>query len=42
MTRPRTRLFTPAEIVGFVILAVIIFAVLPLMLDSFRLNLFGK
>ncbi|MEC7760672.1 MAG: urea ABC transporter permease subunit UrtC [Pseudomonadota bacterium] len=30
------------EAIGFVILAVIIFAVFPLMLDAFRLNLFGK
>ncbi len=42
MAHARIRLFTPAEIVGFIILAVIVFAVLPLVMDSFRLNLFGK
>ncbi|MEN1729687.1 MAG: urea ABC transporter permease subunit UrtC, partial [Pseudomonadota bacterium] len=41
MTRS-TRLFTPAEITGFIVLAIVVFAVLPLMLDAFRLNLFGK
>ena len=35
-------LFTPAEIVGFAILAAVIFVVLPMSLDAFRLNLFGK
>lgn len=30
------------ELIGFAILAVIIFLVLPSILDSFRLNLFGK
>lgn len=30
------------ELLGFVILAVVIFLVLPLVLDTFRLNLFGK
>ncbi|MEE2944585.1 MAG: urea ABC transporter permease subunit UrtC [Pseudomonadota bacterium] len=30
------------ELLGFVILAVVIFLVLPLALDTFRLNLFGK
>jgi len=38
----RNPLFTPAEIAGFAILAVIIFAVFPLTMDAFRLNLFGK
>lgn len=33
---------TKPEIVGFVILAIVIFAVFPLLLDTFRLNLFGK
>lgn len=36
------RLFTRQDIVGFVLLALLIFVVLPLALDSFRLNLFGK
>ena len=30
------------ELIGFLLLAVVIFLVLPGMLDSFRLNLFGK
>lgn len=38
----RNRFFTPAEIVGFAVLAALIFIVLPGLLDSFRLNLFGK
>ena len=44
MTRAQLKnpLFTPAEIVGFAILAVVIFVVLPMSLDAFRLNLFGK
>ncbi|MEL7346259.1 MAG: urea ABC transporter permease subunit UrtC [Pseudomonadota bacterium] len=44
MTRTVTRnpFMSTAEIVGFAILAVIIFVVLPSMLDSFRLNLVGK
>ena len=33
---------TPAEIAGFAILAILIFVVLPLGVDSFRLNLYGK
>lgn len=36
------RLFSQAEIVGFVILAALIFIVLPASFDAFRLNLFGK
>lgn len=36
------RLFSRSEVRGFVILAIIIFLVLPLSLDTFRLNLFGK
>lgn len=36
------RLFSTADIVGFVVLAIVIFAVLPAALDTFRLNLFGK
>jgi urea transport system permease protein len=37
-----TRLFTPAEAVGFAILALVIFVVFPAMLDPFRLNNMGK
>lgn len=33
---------SPAELAGFVILAIVVFVVLPTALDSFRLNLFGK
>ena len=36
------RLFTRSEIIGFAILAAVIFILLPAVLDSFRLNLFGK
>lgn len=36
------RIFTRQDIIGFAILASIIFIILPLALDSFRLNLFGK
>ncbi len=36
------RLFSGQDIVGFAILAALIFVVLPLTLDTFRLNLFGK
>ena len=39
---PEQKLFTPAELVGFVILATVIFIVLPASVDAFRLNLFGK
>ncbi|PKP67160.1 MAG: urea ABC transporter permease subunit UrtC, partial [Alphaproteobacteria bacterium HGW-Alphaproteobacteria-8] len=39
---PEQKLFTPAELVGFVILAAVIFLVLPASVDAFRLNLFGK
>ena len=38
----RNRFFTPAELAGFLILAALIFLVLPGLLDTFRLNLFGK
>ena len=41
MTR-KYRLFTPEEIINFALLALLIFIVLPMMLDTFRLNLFGK
>jgi len=37
-----SRLFTRSELIGFVVLAVIIFVVFPTVLDAFRLNLFGK
>ncbi len=39
---PEQRLFTQAEIVGFAILALLIFVALPASVDAFRLNLFGK
>ena len=42
MSRASNRLFTPSELVGFAILAILLFAVLPMALDTFRLNLFGK
>ncbi|MEM6356571.1 MAG: urea ABC transporter permease subunit UrtC [Pseudomonadota bacterium] len=44
MTRTITRnpFMTPAELVGFAILAVLIFVVMPMGLDAFRLNLVGK
>ena len=44
MTKTITRnpFLSPAEMAGFAILAAIIFLVLPAMLDTFRLNLFGK
>lgn len=38
----QNRLFTAAEILGFAVLAIVIFVVIPSVLDSFRLNLFGK
>jgi urea transport system permease protein len=41
-TVTRNPFLTPAEIVGFAILAAVIFVVLPMALDTFRLNLFGK
>jgi len=41
-TSRTNRLFTASEILGFLVLAAIIFVVIPLSLDSFRLNLFGK
>lgn len=40
--RAGTKILTPAEITGFVILALLIFAVFPLAMDIFRLNLVGK
>ncbi|MEO1315205.1 MAG: urea ABC transporter permease subunit UrtC [Pseudomonadota bacterium] len=44
MTRTITRnpFMTPAELAGFAILAVLIFVVMPMGLDAFRLNLVGK
>ncbi|ALG90196.1 MAG: urea ABC transporter permease subunit UrtC [Pseudomonadota bacterium] len=36
------RLFSRNDLIGFAVLAAIIFIVLPLALDTFRLNLFGK
>lgn len=38
----KTAFLTPKEMIGFAILAALIFVVLPLALDTFRLNLFGK
>ncbi|WP_420863501.1 urea ABC transporter permease subunit UrtC [Algirhabdus cladophorae] len=42
MTFTKTPLFTRYEAVGFAVLAVVIFLLLPSILDNFRLNLFGK
>lgn len=42
MTAYLSRLFSPRELLGIAVLAVIIFLVLPMALDTFRLNLFGK
>ncbi len=42
MTISKTSLFTRQELIGFIVLAVVIFVLLPLALDNFRLNLFGK
>ncbi|MEO0992319.1 MAG: urea ABC transporter permease subunit UrtC [Pseudomonadota bacterium] len=42
MTHSKNPFLTPAEIAGFAILALVIFVALPMGLDSFRLNLFGK
>ncbi len=36
------RLFNRGELIGFAILAIVIFVLLPATLDAFRLNLFGK
>ena len=36
------RFFSTSDLVGFAILAVLIFVILPVGLDTFRLNLFGK
>ncbi len=42
MERASNRMFSPADLTGFIILAVLIFLVMPAVLDDFRLNLFGK
>ncbi|WP_424965200.1 urea ABC transporter permease subunit UrtC [Dinoroseobacter sp. S375] len=36
------RIFTRQDVIAFAVLAAVIFVLLPLALDSFRLNLFGK
>jgi urea transport system permease protein len=38
----QSRLFTASELLGYLVLAAVIFIVLPSVLDAFRLNLFGK
>ncbi len=40
--RSANPLFTRSELIGFLVLAAVIFIVLPGVLDNFRLNLFGK
>ncbi len=40
--RSSNPLFTRSELIGFLVLAAVIFIVLPGVLDNFRLNLFGK
>ena len=42
MQAASNRIFTRQDIIAFAILAAIIFVILPVALDSFRLNLFGK
>jgi urea transport system permease protein len=42
MTFQKTPLFARHEAIGFVVLAAVIFLILPTLLDNFRLNLFGK
>lgn len=42
MTNASNRFLSRSELIGFAVLAAIIFIVLPVMLDTFRLNLFGK
>lgn len=42
MRADRTPFLTPGEVASWLILGVLLFAVLPLVLDPFRLNLFGK
>ena len=38
----KQKLLSPAELCGFIVLALLLFVVLPLSLDDFRLNLVGK
>ncbi|MEM5477781.1 urea ABC transporter permease subunit UrtC [Pacificibacter sp. AS14] len=42
MTFQKTPLFARNEAIGFIVLAALIFLILPALLDNFRLNLFGK
>jgi urea transport system permease protein len=42
MERASNRIFSAADLAGFLILAALIFLVMPAVLDDFRLNLFGK
>lgn len=42
MTTSSNRLLSRQEMIGFAVLAAVIFLVLPMALDTFRLNLFGK
>ncbi|MGJ8586362.1 MAG: urea ABC transporter permease subunit UrtC [Marinosulfonomonas sp.] len=42
MTFQKTPLFARNEAIGFIVLAAVIFLILPALLDNFRLNLFGK
>lgn len=42
MNTASNRFLTRSELIGFAVLAAIIFIVLPMGLDTFRLNLFGK
>jgi len=42
MDRASNRLFSSADLTSFLILAVLLFLVMPAVLDDFRLNLFGK
>jgi urea transport system permease protein len=42
MTFQKTPLFARHEAIGFIVLAAVIFLILPALLDNFRLNLFGK
>ena len=38
----KNHFFSTTDLVGFAVLAVLIFIILPVSLDAFRLNLFGK
>lgn len=42
LSNSKTAFITPKEAIAFAILAALIFVVLPMALDTFRLNLFGK